>query len=151
MIAFTVFGKPAPAGSKRAFRHRTTDKVMVVDANANSRPWKAQVADAAAQAMNGPGGPLFEGKLLDGPLGLEVTFYFPRPKSHYGTGYNKNTIRPGAPRYPSLRPDTTKLLRAIEDAMTGVVWRDDAQIVDQRARKLYGESARAEVSVWEFR
>jgi Holliday junction resolvase RusA-like endonuclease len=86
--------------------------------------------------MNGDG-------LLDGPLALAVTFHVPRPKGHYG----KRGLRPTAQVYPTTRPDVTKLLRAVEDACTGVVWRDDAQVVRQVAAKVYGEPARAEVEV----
>lgn len=86
--------------------------------------------------MNGAG-------LLDGPLVLVVQFYVPRPKSHYGA----RGLRPSAPDYPAVRPDVTKLLRAVEDACTGVVWRDDAQVVEQHAGKSYGEPARAYVTV----
>jgi len=31
-----------------------------------------------------------------------------------------------------------KLARAVEDALTGVIWADDAQIVDEVIRKRYG-------------
>lgn len=140
MIAFVVYGHPAPAGSKRGFVNRRTGRVIVTDDSVRSRPWKAQVADAAAEAMNGTG-------LLRGPLALEVTFYLPRPKGHYRTGRNVGLLRGGAPLYPAVKPDATKLLRAIEDACTGVVWNDDAQVVNQWVRKLYGEPARCEVRV----
>ena len=40
-----------------------------------------------------------------------------------------------------------KLARAVEDAMSGVVYRDDAQVVTEVLRKRYGEPARAEVAI----
>ena len=43
-----------------------------------------------------------------------------------------------------------KLARAVEDALTGIVWRDDAQIVDEQLSKVYGEPARVEVDVAEL-
>lgn len=81
--------------------------------------------------------------LLDGPLELLVVFTVPRPKGHYGA----RGLRPSAPEYPAVRPDVTKLLRAVEDACTGIVWRDDAQIIEQHATKRYGEPASAWVRV----
>jgi Holliday junction resolvase RusA-like endonuclease len=38
---------------------------------------------------------------------------------------------------PVVMPDATKLLRGLEDALTGVVWHDDAQIVSQHVEKRY--------------
>ena len=41
--------------------------------------------------------------------------------------------------YPITKPDATKMLRAVEDAMTGIAWLDDAQIVRQVVTKRYAE------------
>ena len=139
-ISFTVHGVAAPAGSKRGFVKG--GRVVITDDSKRSRPWKAQVADAAAAAMETQG-PLFEGALLVGPLSLRITFFLPRPKGHIGA----RGVKPSAPPYPAVKPDVSKLVRAVEDALTGVVWRDDAQVVAQFARKLYGEPARCEVYV----
>jgi Holliday junction resolvase RusA-like endonuclease len=139
-VTFTVPGLPQPAGSKRAFAHRTTGRIVVTDANKNARSWKTDVAGVAAAAMRGA-------PLLEGPLELAVIFHVPRPKGHYGTGRNAGAVRAAAPTHPTVKPDVTKLLRAVEDAMTGIVWRDDAQVVVQRAEKRYGEPARAVIAV----
>jgi len=85
--------------------------------------------------------------LLDGPLELHVIFYAPRPKGHYGSGRNSGVLKHHAPAYPIVKPDVTKLLRAVEDAITGICWRDDAQVVVQHAEKRYGEPARAVVAI----
>lgn len=141
IVAFTVYGVPQPAGSKRAFAHRHTGRVMVTDAAKKSRPWKAEVAAAAATAMLAQS--TTNGTLADGPLEVEITFTVTRPKGHYGV-YG---VKPSAPDWPTVRPDVLKLARAVEDACTGVVWRDDSQIVVERLRKVYGEPARADVTV----
>lgn len=136
-LSFTVYGVAQPAGSKTTGQ-RKDGRRFVRDSAKRSAPWKLQVADAAGKAVNGSG-------LLDGPLELSVIFTVPRPKSHYGA----RGLRPSAPAYPTVRPDVTKLLRAIEDACTGIVWRDDAQVVEQHAVKRYGEPASAFVTVGE--
>lgn len=136
----TVYGNAEPAGSKRAF-YRPSLGVRVVDANPKSREWKNLVAQAAGHIANG---------LLEGPLLLEATFYRPRPSSHYGSGRNKTVIKDSAPAFPIVRPDTTKLLRAIEDALKGVWYRDDAQIVDQIVKKRWGTPARVEMKVMQL-
>lgn len=136
-LAFTVYGQAQPAGSKTAGRSKS-GRMFVRDSAKGSRPWKTQVAQAAGEAMNGTG-------LLDGALELSVIFTVPRPKGHYGV----RGLRPSAPEHPTVRPDVTKLLRAVEDACTGIVWRDDAQIVAQHAVKRYGEPASAQIKVYE--
>lgn len=139
-VSFTVIGKPEPAGSKRAFRHNGTGRMVVVDANRKAKPWQVAVARAGAEAMDG-------GPLLSSAVELRLTFFSPRPKGHYGTGRNAGTLRSSAPSHPTGRPDVLKLARGVEDALTGVCWRDDAQIVDEHLHKHYGEPPRVEVRI----
>jgi crossover junction endodeoxyribonuclease RusA len=92
--------------------------------------WRERVAAAAMQVA--PDEP------LEGPLGVTMAFTMPRPRSHYRTGRHSGDLKPSAPNWHTGRPDTTKLVRAAEDALTGVWWRDDALIAWQRASKRYG-------------
>jgi len=138
VIEFTVYGTPAPAGSKRGFKLKNSNRVVVTDASKRSKPWQGQVAQRAAEAMAGR-------QLLDGALEVDVTFYKRRPKGHFGT----RGLRPSAPAFPAVKPDATKLWRCVEDALTGIVYRDDALIVTQHVRKRYGEPERVEISVRE--
>ena len=137
---FTVFGKPQHGGSKTAFPIRMKNGKMrcnVVDENEKEvRPWRNQIEMVAAELMGDR--PPFEGPLL-----LVATFYFERPKGHYGA----HGVKRSAPRYPTVRPDTTKLLRPLEDALSGILWKDDALIVDQNAKKRYGDPPRVEVKM----
>lgn len=127
-VEITVTGTPVPQGSK------TRTKWGVREDNPQTAPWRATVAAAGAEVMG-------EREPLTGPICLDVQFVFPRPRSHYGTGRNADRLRPSAPILHAVRPDADKLLRAIGDALTGIVWRDDAQIVIVSATKLYGRPA----------
>lgn len=138
-VAFVVPGVAAPAGSKRGFPRRGGGGVIITDASKRTKPWQAAVAAAAADAMSGP--------LLAGPLELCLTFTVPRPAGHFGTGRNAGKVRDSAPALPTVKPDVTKLVRAVEDALTGVVWRDDSQVVSTHAHKVYGEPAGCAVEV----
>jgi Holliday junction resolvase RusA-like endonuclease len=143
-LAFTVLGRAAPGGSKRAIPIRRKTglvRAAVIDANPKSKPWQALVKAAARDRMP----PDFE--LLTGPLALTVDFYFQRPAGHYGSGKNAAKVLASAPRHPAVRPDLTKLVRSLEDAMSGLVWRDDSQIVRQALSKRFGTPERAEVVV----
>lgn len=138
MIRFTVFGTPQPAGSKRAFPFRRGNGTLgahVVDANPKSRDWKTAVSQTAAEQ--------FRGELLGGALAVEFTFRVVRPKGHFG----KRGLLPSAPEFPTGRPDLLKLARGVEDALSGIVWRDDALIVDETLAKRYGEQAGVDIVI----
>lgn len=135
----TVYGAAAPAGSKRAVVNPSSGRAFVIDANKNVAAWKREVRQAAGEA--------FHGELYTGPVSVEFTFYRVRPKGHYGTGRNDGVLKASAPAYPTQAPDALKLARGVEDALTGLVYRDDAQIVDEVIRKRYGSPARVELTV----
>ena len=137
---FVIFGNPAPAGSKRAVPHASTGKVVTMHANKRTAPWMRQVKQVVGAG--------YDGSLLDGPVILEMDFFRARPKSHFGTGRNAAKIKPSAPLYPTSAPDALKLGRAIEDALKGIVYRDDALVIAPIARKWYGTPERAEVRIW---
>lgn len=140
-IAFTVLGKAQPAGSKKAFAFRRSNGALgatVTDANPNAKAWKQEVASAAREA--------FQGHLLGGALRVCFTFYRPRPLGHFKKSGGLNSAGLEAV-HPTTKPDVLKLARGAEDALTGVVWRDDAQIVDERLVKAWGEPARMEVVI----
>ena len=138
-IEFFVPGIPRPGGSKRflGFGKRTGRAILVDDCKRN-KEWRAMVAFTAVQ--NHRGSP------LEGPLSLSVVFVLPRPKSHFTP---RGILRRSAPRFPTVKPDRTKLLRAVEDALTGILWRDDAQIVGGPVEKVYaGEEGFPTPGVW---
>lgn len=146
MISFTCFGDAQPAGSKRAFIFNPKDggkpRASVTDANAKSRPWKYAVAMSAREA--------YCGNLLTGALKVTMTFFRPRPRGHYGSGANAGRVKASAPAYPGTKPDALKLARGVEDALSHVVYADDAQIVDEYLFKRWGEPARVEVEIEEM-
>jgi crossover junction endodeoxyribonuclease RusA len=136
-IQFFIPGIPAPGGSKRAFV--INGRAHITDDCKRNKPWRESIAVFARQA--------YQGDPLTGPLSLVVEFVMPRPKGHYGSGRNASVLKPSAPMFPAVKPDCTKLLRALEDALTGILWRDDATIVKQYVCKSYGEQPGASVFV----
>lgn len=73
----------------------------------------------------------------NGPCSLVVVFDMPRPKSHYGTGRNKDKVKDSAPEYP--HQDVDNLLKGVMDAASGVVYEDDKWVMSVLATKRYGE------------
>jgi len=128
-IAFKVLGTPVAQGS---MRH--VGRGRVVHSNAAALlPWRDSVRAAAAAAMGGR-------ELELGPVFVVAEFGFPRPKGHYGTGRNCCTVRPSAPICHSQAPDIDKLLRAVLDSMTGVVFRDDSQVHGSHLSKWWAQA-----------
>lgn len=141
MIHFFIEGTPVPGGSKKAFFNKKTGRAMIVDAaGQRNRDWKEHCYWAAREA--------YAGKPLEGPIWFSVAFYMPRPKGHYGTGKNAGKLKENAPLFPTTRPDRTKLLRALEDGLTGVLWKDDAQVVSGSIYRVYAVNGMVGAEVW---
>ena len=136
-----IASTPATAGSKRAFHNKKTGRTWITDDCTRGKEWRATVRAAAERQR-------ITRKLYSEPLALTVDFRLPRPKSHFRTGKCSNVLKPSAPVLHSKRPDLTKLLRAIEDALTGVLWKDDSLIVFQVATKSYAPLPGATVRVY---
>ncbi|MFI5202203.1 MAG: RusA family crossover junction endodeoxyribonuclease [Candidatus Kapaibacterium sp.] len=139
-IQIRVHGKPQPAGSKRgfAFKRKTGGTgVAITDANPKSRDWKNTVSYEARAA--------YSGELLTCPIRLTLTFFLARPKHHSGT----KGLKPSAPRHVTTKPDVLKLSRGVEDALTGIVWVDDSQIVSEHLYKFYGEKEFVDITIEE--
>ena len=136
-LTFTVYGTPKPQGSMRAFRHRTTGKVMVTTDNKQLKPWRQQVSETAMYARYESGRCVELCKVY--PVRIDLAFYFARPKSA------KKRIG------MTVKPDLDKLQRAVFDAITGILIHDDAQITSVTARKHYGDPERVEITVEELR
>lgn len=124
-IVFFAAGAPAPQGSKTHVGHG-----VMVESSKRVKPWRDAVRRAAVEAMA-------DKPPIDGPVYLVQVFALPRPKSHYGTGRNSGRVKRGAPSRPPVRPDLDKLARAVGDALTGVCYHDDAQVVNLCAAKYY--------------
>jgi Holliday junction resolvase RusA-like endonuclease len=141
VLSFFVVGAPAPGGSKRVVprRGKRGGKATLIDDCRRNPAWRHQVASAAA--LTHRSAPMV------GPLEVRFEFVLSRPKGHYGTGRNAGQVRPTAPPYPDVKPDTSKLVRSTEDACTGILFIDDAQIVRQFASKSYGSPPGVRITV----
>ena len=119
-ISFDVLGRPAPQGSKKSIGGG-----RFIEASKFLPSWRTDVKIAATTAvtMNG-------WKIAEGPVELEVLFYLDRPSTI------SKTKRP----YPIVPPDVDKLVRAVCDALTGLVYRDDAQVIRLLAWKTYADT-----------
>lgn len=131
-LVFRAYGLPVPSGSRRVMpiRRRDGSQTYRLIADRHVSDWIATVRAEAVRAMAAdPPWP--------GPLRVMLEFYFPRPLKHYRGNKRGKPLRQDAPKYVSRRPDLDKLVRAVLDALTGVVWLDDAQVAHVIASKTY--------------
>ena len=129
MPIFFVPGIPQPGGSKRGFiirRKSGKQGIAMADTNPKAKSWRQDVAFAAAEHFPKP---------IEGPIEFSFEFQMLRPNGHSG----KKGLRAGAPAFPTTRPDCTKLTRSTEDALKGIAWGDDSQVVTQTVTKRYAE------------
>ena len=76
-------------------------------------------------------------KPLEGPLRINVEFYFPRPKNHYRSGKYSEELKHSAPMIHTFMPDIDNLSKFVLDAMNGVFYLDDRQVVELNSHKEY--------------
>jgi len=76
---------------------------------------------------------------MTGPLKVSIFLRFKRPKSHYGTGKNADTIKPSAPSSydHTSKPDVDNCAKFILDCLNELAWHDDTQIVSLQVTKMY--------------
>ena len=91
----------------------------------DKKNWLRSVMDYAPEAP------------LTCPLNMKIIFKFKRPKSHYGTGRNKKIMKNKAPVYMTKTPDIDNLIKFYLDAMNGIFFEDDRQIIRIESEKLY--------------
>lgn len=80
----------------------------------------------------------------DSYVRLGVLAYYGIPKSW--TKKKQQQAREGALR-PSVKPDVDNVLKAVLDALNGVAYKDDTQVVEEFARKYYSDSPRIEIYI----
>lgn len=83
-------------------------------------------------------------RLPDGPIDLWVTATMPRPARHYRKDGSLSAEGCRHAR-PTGKPDLDNVVKLIADALNGLAWRDDAQIVSLHAMRVYGPSGRLQV------
>ncbi len=86
----------------------------------------------------------YKGELLTEPLVVEMKFY--RSIQKKGSVKTKQDKRDGIIR-PTSVPDVSNYVKLIEDALNGIVYKDDSQIVRLVAEKYYSDNPRTEVNI----
>ena len=111
MITFSVDGKPIPQGSMKVINGH------VLHARGSELIyWRSSIGLEARRHIE---------QMFEGAVRIEIFFRLEKPKSVKRT-------------YPTKPPDLDKLIRSVLDALTGVAYIDDSQVVEIAAKKAYG-------------
>lgn len=127
---FFCGGVARPKGSMRSF-----GKGRMVNSNPKTKPWQESVSKAASEANNTV-------YASEAPVEITLCVFVGRPKSHFT---KSGRLKGSAPEYPTSRVfgDLDKHARLVGDALTGIVYRDDSQIVDMNCSKRFTQTGYA--------
>lgn len=124
MIQFTVDGQGVPKGRPKFTRRGNFVSAYTPEA---TRKYEALVAGIAMQAMAGRAP-------MTGPIEILLEMRMQIPVSWS----NKKRLAASLGQVRATKkPDSGNIQKGIEDAMNGIVYVDDAQIVVTTVRKLY--------------
>ena len=136
-IFFEIPGDAQAQGRPRAGKTKR-GKVVMYDPK-ESRDYKSYVRLIASQHR--PKSP------LEGQLEVFIKIYRRMPKSI--TKKRRQAVIEGIHR-PITKPDLTNIAKGIEDALNGIIYKDDSQIVDLHISKYYSDRPRVEVQIKEL-
>lgn len=122
-LVFRVNGLPVPKGSTRAFLPKGSVRPIITSTSRNLKSWEQSIrltCGAAAEAAKWQ----VPGRAI--PVGVSVSVALPRPKS-----------LPRKQESHVKKPDLDKLIRAVLDALSGIGYEDDSQVVMIDAVKEY--------------
>jgi len=120
LLDVRIYGLPVAQGRPRARALRLPNGIITASVyeRAEDKDWKRTVLSQALDAK--PPAP------VEGPLSMSLAFLLPRPKS-----------LPRRARHHVKKPDADNLAKAVTDALRGVIYRDDSQIVALHVTKGY--------------
>ena len=130
-IKFIILGEPQGKGRPRFYRgHACT-------------PTKTVVYEKGIQAACNTVYP--DTRFADNDLlSFQVTAYCKIPKS---VNKRKRGLMAKGIIRPRKKPDGDNILKVVADALNGIAYQDDVQLVDMQVRKFYGDEPRVEVRI----
>lgn len=126
LYTIRAYGLPKGQPRPRAFVRPVTGRAGVYDPG-TAEGWKSEIARVCVG---------LEGVGLHQPLSVALTFYMPRPKSHYRPN---GKLKPASPQIiHDKKPDADNLAKSVLDALTNIkIWLDDDQVCELIIRKYW--------------
>lgn len=136
MVNFVVDGVPVGKGRPRFAKRGNFVQTYTPQ---KTKDYESLVVEAASLAMG-------KAEPLTTPIAIYLYIRFPIPVS-YSKKRTRDCIE-GLER-PTKKPDWDNIAKAITDALNGIVYVDDCQIVDAHIRKVYSHTPGVDVLVKE--
>jgi Holliday junction resolvase RusA-like endonuclease len=132
-IHILVYGDPKPKGSMKGFPYKDKNtgqiRVAITGDNPATRAWEDAIRFAAQEQA------IHLDKPLEGPIQFNATFILQKPK----------TVKR---ELPTVKPDLSKLVRAAEDGLIAIIYKDDSQIVQYGlVEKIYGDQPCVDITI----
>ena len=86
----------------------------------------------------------YTGGMFEGALVMSVTAHYAIPKS--ATKKNRELML-NFKMFPTKKPDCDNVLKIIADALNGIAYKDDSQIVKADITKIYSDEPKVEVEI----
>lgn len=138
MITFLVEAKPQGKARARTFYDKRADKMRSVTPQQTK-----SYEDLIRWSYKAAGGQYMGEKLIK----VEIQAFYPIPKSWSKKKRNDaifDRIR------PTTKPDTDNIIKVVLDALNGVAYYDDKQVVSVSCDKYYGETGYLRVKIQEI-
>ena len=126
-VSFVCYSRAAPQGSKRFL-----GPGRMMESSKRVKPFRQDIRFTALEQSLPDGWP------MDAAMKVSYRFHFQRPKSHHTS---KGALTKSAPIEATSRGlgDVEKLARATSDALSGVLFDDDSQVVEMHLTKVYDD------------
>ncbi|MCP4833087.1 MAG: RusA family crossover junction endodeoxyribonuclease [Gammaproteobacteria bacterium] len=132
MVKHFVAGEPVAQPRPRAVSIGGRTRVYNPS---TAKKWKLLVGSEVLQEFGRHG----QTRMM-GAVSLRLEFFLKRPKSHFGTGKNQDTLKASAPEYCTKKPDLDNIVKAVLDALTNHgIWKDDSQVVQLLVLKRWAD------------
>lgn len=139
MIQFTVYGTPVGKGRPK---FSTVNGCATAYTPAKTVNYENLVKLSVQQQQRG-----LKPFDKDVPLQADIIAYFPIPKS---TSKKKREAMLNNEIYHTKKPDADNITKCILDALNGIAYYDDSQVVYVRCKKNYSDEPRAEIIIREI-
>lgn len=134
MTQFTVLG--APRGKERPRAAKLRDRTVVYTPK-KTKDYEREIATAYRTQCRG---------IFSGAVAIEIHAYYEIPKS----ASRKRVLDMVSDRErPTKKPDGDNIAKAVCDALNGVAYKDDSQVVDLTVRKYYSKFPHVQVFISE--
>ena len=135
-VMFEIEGKPFGKGRPRFARR---GKFVSTYTDAKTKSYETTIRDAAKAAMG-------SSEPLETAVSVSIYIRCPIPASYS----NKRKLAClDQDERPTKKPDWDNCAKSICDGMNGIIFKDDAQIVDAHVTKVYASDAGVDVLVKE--